>query len=102
MPFVTGANTFIDVNFILEKAQISERMKVADLGCGASGHFVFPAASLVGKDGKVFAVDILKVILENIRKRAELENYANIQTVWTDLEVFGAKYLRLPLFCLNL
>lgn len=90
MPYVTGGNTLIDVNFILEKAQISEHMKVADLGCGVSGYFVFPSADLVGKKGKVFAVDILKIVLESVKKRVEQENLSNIQIIWSDLEVFGA------------
>ena len=50
---VTGGGILIDVNFILEKARIAEGMKVADLGCGTLGHFVFPAAKIVGKRGRV-------------------------------------------------
>ncbi len=80
----------IDVNLILSKARIGDKTKVADLGCGASGHFVFPASKLVGERGKVYAVDILKTILENIKRRAKLENLKNIETIWTDLEMFGA------------
>ncbi len=80
----------LDVNSILSKAQIGDKTKVADLGCGASGHFIFPASKLVGARGKVYAVDILKTILENINRRAKLENLENIETVWSDLEIFGA------------
>lgn len=80
----------LDVNFILSKAKVGEKTKVADLGCGASGHFVFPAARIVGKMGTVYAVDILKTNLENINKRARFENLDNIKTVWSDLEIFGA------------
>ncbi len=80
----------LDTNYLLEQAQISEKMKVASLGCGASGHFVFPVANLVGKKGTVYAVDILKTVLEVINKRAKLENLTNIKTVWSDLEIFGA------------
>lgn len=85
-----GGNTLIDANLILAKSQISEKMKVADLGCGSSGHFVFPAAKAVGKKGVVYAVDILRTVLETINKRARIENLANIKTVWTNLEIFGA------------
>ncbi len=87
---ITGGNALLDVNFILSKAQIGDKTKVADLGCGASGHFVFSASKLVGERGKVYAVDILKTILENINRRAKLENLQNIETVWSDLEIFGA------------
>jgi len=90
MTRVIGGNALIDVNLILDKAQISDKMKVADLGCGASGHFVFPVASIVGKAGKVYAVDILKTVLESINKRSQQENLSNIETVWSDIEIFGA------------
>ncbi len=87
---IQGGNTLIDANLILEVAQIGDKSKVADLGCGATGHFVFPAASLVGRRGVVYAVDILKTILENIGRRVKLENIQNIRTVWSDIEMFGA------------
>lgn len=80
----------INANLILGEARIEEKLKVADLGCGSSGHFVFPAAKRVGKKGLVYAVDILRTTLETINKRARLENLANIKTVWTNLEIFGA------------
>ncbi len=86
----TGGNVLLDVNFILDKAQISKDMRVADLGCGASGHFIFPGARIVGKQGKVYAVDILKTILETVNRKIKQENLENIETVWSDLEVFKA------------
>jgi ubiquinone/menaquinone biosynthesis C-methylase UbiE len=86
----TGGNALLDVNYILNKASIEAEEKVADLGCGTAGHYIFSASNLVGERGVVYAVDILKPILENIKKRAEVENIKNIITVWSDLEVFGA------------
>ena len=90
MTKVIGGNALIDVNFILKKVGVGDKMKVADLGCGSSGHFVFPASDLVGKNGKVYAVDILKTALESINRRAKQENLANVKTVWSDIEKFGA------------
>jgi len=90
MSALLGGSALIDARFILDKAQIGDKMKVADLGCGASGHFVFPAAKLVGKKGIIYAVDILKTALENINKRARVENYSNVKTIWSNLEIFGA------------
>lgn len=85
-----GGNVLLNVNLILDKAQIGDKMIVANLGCGASGHFVFPCAVLVGKKGKIFAVDILKTVLERINRQARQENYQNIETVWSNLEIFNA------------
>ena len=90
MAQIIGGNALININLILEKAQISASTKVADLGCGASGHFIFPAANLVGKRGKIYAVDILKTVLETVDRRIKQENLINIQTIWSDIEVFGA------------
>lgn len=86
----SGGSKLLDPNFLLQRVGIREKMIVADLGCGAVGHFVFPAARLVGKDGKVYAVDIQRSTLENIEKRADLENLENIIGVWSDLERYGA------------
>ena len=90
MQNITGGNVLLDVDFILKKAQIRDGMKVADLGCGISGHFIFPAAMSVGKRGVVYAVDILKTILETINRRIRQDNIQNIKTIWSDLEVFNA------------
>lgn len=85
-----GGSSLINTNLILSKAQIEDKAKVADLGCGSSGHFVFPAAKLVGKKGVVYAVDILRTVLETISRRARSENLTNIKIVWSNLEIFGA------------
>lgn len=90
MQNTAGSGALLDVSFIMQKAQIKERMKVADLGCGTSGHFAFPAAKIVGSRGMVYAVDILKPSLEAIAKRARQENIKTIQTVWSDLEIYKA------------
>lgn len=86
----TGGNYLLDPGFILKKAKIQEGDNVADLGCGSAGHFVFPAANLVGDKGKIYAVDIMKSVLTNLKKRIEQEGYNNIQTIWSDLEIFKA------------
>jgi ubiquinone/menaquinone biosynthesis C-methylase UbiE len=83
-------NTLIDLDLILAKANIATDMKVADLGCGPIGHFVFPLSKVVGPGGMVYAVDILKPTLDNIKHRVKQENLQNIETVWSNLESFNA------------
>lgn len=75
---------------ILGEAGVREGMHVADLGCGALGHFVFPMAHMVGKNGIAYGADILKSALSGVESRAKLEGLTNVETVWTDLEVYGA------------
>lgn len=80
----------LDTKSILAKAGISEGMRVAELGSGPSGHFVFPVADLVGKSGKVYAVDVLKSAVDGVKRLAHLENYHNVVAVWSDLETYNA------------
>jgi len=86
----TGGRSLIDVEAILHKSGLTEKMKTADLGCGSSGHLLFGAARVVGRNGRIYAVDILKNLLENIAKQARAENMPQIKTVWSNLEVFAA------------
>ncbi len=90
MAGAVGGNALIDVNFVLDKIQVGDTMKLADFGCGSSGHFVFPIADAIGRNGKVYAVDILKTALEAISRRAKQENFSNIKAIWSDIEIFGA------------
>jgi len=80
----------LDPRLIINKAGIGSKIKVADLGCGSSGFFVFPLAQVVGREGLVFAVDIKRAALENISKRARTNNVKQIKTVWSNLEIFNA------------
>lgn len=75
---------------VLERAGIRERMRVADLGCGTLGHFVFPASELVGPKGRVYAVDIVRDVLEAIARRAKEDRLENIVGVWSDIDVYRA------------
>ena len=76
----------IDPELLFQKAQLQRGMRVADFGTDRSGHLVFPAALILGEKGIMYAVDILKTVLENIKKRADLESLLNIHPLWSDLE----------------
>lgn len=75
---------------ILRDAGIGYGSRVAELGCGGMGHFVFEAAKLVGDKGQVYAVDVLKTALKSIETRASLQGLTNVKTVWSNLEILGA------------
>jgi ubiquinone/menaquinone biosynthesis C-methylase UbiE len=79
-----------DIEAILSKIGIEEKQTVAELGCGNFGFFVFPLANLVGRSGKVYAVDILKPTLEEILREAKKDNLPQIIPVWSNLEIFKA------------
>ena len=76
----------IDPFRVLREAEVELGLSVADFGCGTLGHYVFPAAELVGPDGRVFAVDILKSVLGGIESRRKVESATNVETIWGDIE----------------
>ena len=86
MPAISTGTGLIDPQVVLDSATVREGETVADLGCGALGHFVFPAARQVGRAGKVYAVDILRSALQHITSRMRLEGTVTIETVWGDIE----------------
>ncbi len=78
---------------ILERVGIRQGYKVADLGCGSLGHFVFPAAQFVGAPGAVYAVDIQRHVLEHINRLAKEQHFYNIHPIWSDIDVYGATHI---------
>ncbi len=85
-----SGNQLIDPHLIFEKSHLQSGMHVADLGCGKTGHIVFPAASILGDRGVIYAVDIMKGVLSFVDKRARVENLLNIHTVWSNIEKLGS------------
>jgi ubiquinone/menaquinone biosynthesis C-methylase UbiE len=75
---------------LLERVGLRRGWHVADLGCGATGHFVLPAAQMVGPEGMVYAVDIRRDFLEHIERLAKYEQIFNLKTVWADMDVYGS------------
>lgn len=67
---------------------LSEGMSVADFGSGA-GHFIVPLSQKVGKEGKIFAIDIQESALDNVRTKVKSAGLENVETIRADLEVLG-------------
>lgn len=91
MAIASGGSQLLDPLNILEvRLGLGAGMSYAALGVGSSAHFVIPAAKIVGPEGEVFAIDILKSVLNNVERRASEEQLGNIVPVWADLEVYGS------------
>lgn len=86
MPILPTGTQLIDPVKVLEAGRIHEGQTVADFGCGALGHLVFPAARMVGAGGTVYAVDIMKSVLQSIESRKEIEGTPQVKAVWGDIE----------------
>ena len=93
MPFVSGNSALIDARPLFERVGLRVGQHVADLGCGVTGHYIIPAARIIGGEGKAYAVDIQKSALAATESRAKLEGLTNITTVWSDLERIGATHI---------
>ena len=84
----------LDPMEILGRVGVKTGSRVADLGCGGAGHFVIPAAKLVGEKTEVYAVDILKSVLKSVTSIGRLEGISNIKPVWTNLETYGSTKIK--------
>lgn len=89
----TKADTFLEPDRIVRSFGLEAGDHVADFGAG-HGYFTIPMARLVGGDGKVYAVDIQKSVLDIIRARAKIEHLLNIEPVWADLDEPGGSKLK--------
>ena len=75
---------------IMETLALEPGQKVADIGSGG-GYFSLRFAEAVGKEGKVYAVDVNPKFLEFIEKNAKERGLDNIETVPAE-----EKYLSMP------
>ncbi len=67
---VPSGLTFVEPKTVIRTLAISSGDTVADFGAG-SGYFSFECARSVGKEGKVYALDVLPSALEAITGRAK-------------------------------
>ena len=80
-----GAGNFLRPEQIVQQLGLKKGDYVADFGAG-HGYFTIPIARLVGGDGRVYALDIQKPVLEVIRAKAKLEHLLNVELMWVNLE----------------
>ncbi len=85
-----GAEILNAPQILKETLKITSGKIVADLGAGVSAYFTIESAKLVGDQGQVYAVDIVKDILATIDSKAKMAGLYNIKTVWSNLEMVGA------------
>lgn len=88
-----SGNALIDSTDILQRLGISPGAHVADFGCGQTGHFVLPAAQMVGEDGRVYAVDLQKKYLDMLTQRCAMHGICNVDSLWGDYEKVGGVHI---------
>jgi len=70
---------------ILESINLSSGMVFVDLGCN-DGFFTIPAAKIVGKTGKVIAIDSDDEALKRLQAKAAINDIQNISIIHSDAE----------------
>ena len=68
---------------IIKQLGISKGSAVADIGCH-EGYFTMKLASVVGPNGKVYAVDISRDKIEKVRANAKERNFDNVVAIVGD------------------
>jgi len=67
----------------LKKAGIKPGFHILDYGCGP-GSYSIAAAQLVGKSGKVYALDIYPLGIERVQDIASKKGITNMETICSD------------------
>ncbi|HRZ18673.1 MAG TPA: class I SAM-dependent methyltransferase [Methanofastidiosum sp.] len=67
----------------LIKIGLNKNQIFIDIGCGI-GYFSIPASKIVGHEGKVFALDTSKEMIEELRIRILKNKITNIDTIISD------------------
>lgn len=70
---------------IVKEVRIREGFRVLDYGCG-SGSYVAVVASLVGKSGKLYALDVNPSAIEMVKKIVAKKQFSNVETILSGKE----------------
>ena len=84
---------FSDPASNLAKLGLNDGMRVVDLGAG-SGFYTLEAAKKVGANGRVYAVDVQKDLLERLRSVGASQGLRNIEVIWGNIEKIGGTKIK--------
>lgn len=68
-------------------------MYIADLGAGI-GAYTIPFAEKVGETGRVYAVEVQKDFLTNIKNEVTARGIKNVELLWGDIERLGGTKIK--------
>lgn len=85
---------FSDPEKNIGKLELKKGDQVADFGSG-SGFYSFAAAEVVGENGKIYAIDVQKDLLQKLKNEARnIRHLTNIEIIWGDIDNLGGTRLR--------
>lgn len=76
---------FVDPESVVSHFHLKDGDAVADFGAG-SGFFLQAISTRIGNDGRLFACEIQKSLVEKIAENARLLGLTNVHPIWCDLE----------------
>jgi len=68
---------------ILDEVGIEPGSTILDFGCGP-GSYIVPVMRLIGKDGKVYALDIHPRAMQKVKSIASKFSFSNVATICSD------------------
>lgn len=68
---------------VLNEVGIQPGSHVLDYGCGP-GSYISPLAQIVGKTGKIYALDIHPLAVQKVHRIVSRKNISNIETILSD------------------
>lgn len=74
---------FLPRKKVLQEAGLKPGFRVLDYGCGPGG-YINATAELVGKSGKIYALDINPMAIRKVKDIALKKNLSNIETILSD------------------
>ncbi len=72
---------------------VHDGMTVVDLGAG-TGTYTIILAERVGENGRVYAVEVQKDFLINIKNAATAKGFKNVEVIWGDIELPGGTKIK--------
>ena len=79
---------FVVPEVVASQFHLREGDQVADFGAG-SGFFLRILSEAVGPEGRVYACDIQKTLVEKMGDLVQSQGLQNVDTLWCDLEAAG-------------
>jgi ubiquinone/menaquinone biosynthesis C-methylase UbiE len=74
---------FLSPKNLLKEVGIKPGFYVLDYGCGP-GSYINPTAELVGKSGKIYALDIRPMAIQMVQNITTKKKLANVKTICSD------------------
>jgi ubiquinone/menaquinone biosynthesis C-methylase UbiE len=85
---------FAGPEYVIGQLDIKPGMQIADIGAGIGHYTIMLAKALHGTNGRVFAIDVQKDLLDKLSREVQQQGLSNVEVVWSDAEEHEGTRLR--------